>query len=190
MTWLRAAAFALMCMAGLPAMSQDLGVIRSEILVLDPDRLFSETALGRRMLDEHQAAREELAARNRQLEAELEAEEQELTELRADMSAADFRELADAFDDKVQKIREDSNRRALDLERDRKQLPSEFLRTVEPVLTKVMREAGGRVVLNKRTVVFHAEAIDITGLAVAWIDRDIGDGLTGDEPRSEDQAEQ
>ena len=102
--------------------------MQSDILVLDPERLFEETRLGKRMLADHQAEREELAARNRKLEAELEAEEKRLTELRDETSPEEFRDMADAFDAKVQKIRRDSERRVRDLERERERLPLMFLR--------------------------------------------------------------
>ena len=173
---LAVAALLLAGLSGTPVAAQEVGVVRSDILVLDPERLFEETRLGARMVAEHQAAREKMAARNRKLEAELEAEEKRLTELRAETSPEEFRELADAFDAKVQEIRRDSDRRVRDLERDRERLPLDFLRRVEPVLIEVMRETGSVVVLDARTVLFRAEKIDITGVAIARIDKEIGAG--------------
>ena len=67
---------------GVPATAQNVGVVQSEILVLDPDRLFAETLLGQRINRAYLAKREQLIARNRTIEAELEAEELALTELR------------------------------------------------------------------------------------------------------------
>lgn len=179
MTWLRGfavAALALICLAGQPAGAQDVGVARSDIVVVDPERLFEETLLGQRMAADHRAAREKLAARNRKLEAELEAEEKRLTELRAETSPEEFRDMADAFDAKVQEIRRDSDRRVRDLERDRERMPLMFLRRVEPVLLNLMRETGSKVMLDARTVLFRAEVIDITGVAIKRIDEEIGEG--------------
>lgn len=178
---LAVAAFALACLGTPQARAQDLGIIQNEILVLDPEQLFEETELGQRMLADHQAEREKLAARNRRLEAELEAEEQRLTELRAETSPEEFRDMADAFDAKVQEIRRDSERRVVDLERDRERLPIQFLRAVEPVLTEVMREAGGAVVLDARTVLFRSDAVDVTDTAITRINQAIGDSLPGPE---------
>jgi len=160
-----------------PAGAQDIGVVQSDILVLDPERLFEQTRLGRNMRAEHQAKREELAARNRKLESELEAEEQRLTDLRAETAPEDFRDMADAFDEKVQKLRRDSERRVRDLERERERLPLMFLRAVEPVLTDLMRNASGVVLLDARTVLFRADAVDITDTAIARIDAEIGDSI-------------
>ncbi len=182
---LRAALWAL-CLGAAPLHAQDVGVVQSDILVLDPEQLFEATRLGQRMVADHQAEREKLAARNRKLEAELEAEEKRLTELREETSPEEFREMADAFDAKVQEIRRDSERRVLDLERDRERLPLVFLRTVEPVLSDIMRDTGAEVVLDGRTVLFRSEAVDVTGMAIARIDRAIGDGRPAEAPGTQD----
>ena len=157
-----------------PGAAQQIGVVQSEILVIDPSRLFDETELGKKMLADHQAAREALAARNRKIEAELKAEEQRLTKERAHTPAKEFRDLADAFNTKVQKIRRDSERRVRDLKRERERLPVEFMHRVEPVLSEIMRKAGGVVMLDARKVLFRVDAIDVTDAAIALIDLKIG----------------
>ena len=183
------AALALILFAATSLPAQELGVVQSQILVLDLERLFEESLLGQRMISDHKTEREAMAARNRKLEAELEAEEQRLTGLRAETSPVKFRELADAFDAKVQKIRRDSERRVLDLERDRERLPIAFLRQVEPVLTQVMRDVGGMVVLDARTVLFRAEAVDMTDTAIVRIDKVIGTDGPGETPTDPPQPE-
>jgi len=177
------AASALMaCVFAVPLAAQNVGVVQSEILVLDPERLFAETRFGQRMTAGIQADREELIARNRKIEAELEAEEKELTSLRAELTPEEFREKADAFDVKVQNLRRESDRRVRDLERSRERAPAIFMQTVQPVLVELMRDAGGVVVMDIRGVIWHADVIDITGLAVERVDEVIGDGP--DEPAS------
>lgn len=161
---------------GAPTQAQDMGIVQSEILVLDPGELFEKSRLGQAMVAELQAQREALIARNRDLEAELEAEEQALTELRDTTSPEDFRDMADAFDEKVQTIRRESDARVRRLERNRERAPVEFMRRVEPVLVALMREAGGLVVLDRRNVLLQAGVIDITDMAVTRIDAELGDG--------------
>lgn len=161
-----------------PVLAQSVGVIQSEILVVDPERLFDETLLGQRMTAEYQAKREGLAADNRKLEASLESEEQMLTDLRSEISPDEFRQMADAFDAKVQEIRKESERRVRDLERSRDSAPLIFMRQVEPVLIDIMREAGGVVVIDARTVLLRAEVIDISDVAITRINAVIGDGST------------
>ncbi len=168
---------ALVLAAPAAAQAQSVGVVQSDILVLDPDRLFSETILGQRINRDYLADRDKLIVQERELRTDLEAEELELTELRATKTPEEFRELADAFDAKVQRIRRDHDRAVQDLERQRDQAPLTFMRMVEPVLIEVMREAGGAVILDVRSVLLRADVVDITSLAVSRVDARIGDGL-------------
>jgi len=156
------------------AMAQDVGVVQSDILVLDPESLFERTQLGRAINAELQQEREALIAQNRALEAELEAEELALTQQRTDSTPEEFRALADAFDEKVQKIRQDSERRVRQHERNREIAPVEFMRRVEPILTELMREAGAAVVLDRRSVIYRSDVVDITDTAIQRIDASIG----------------
>lgn len=163
------------------APAQEMGVVQSDVLVLDPERLFSETLFGKRLNADYLAQREALIAKNRKLEAELEAEEQDLTDLRAKKTPEEFRDLADAFDTKVQKIRADADRAVRDLELSRERAPVTFMRTVEPVLIELMHDADGAVVLDVRSVLLRADVIDITDLAISRIDQRIGEGPTAEQ---------
>ncbi len=156
--------------------AQDSEVIQSEILTLDPDRLFSGTMVGQRLTAQYEAQRDRLIASNRELEAELRAEEQALTDARKAMTPKDFRAQADAFDAKVRSIRQENDRKARDLERGREIAPLSLMRMAEPLLVELMRETGGKIILDNRQVLLRADAIDITDLAVARIDARIGDG--------------
>jgi Skp family chaperone for outer membrane proteins len=170
--------------------AQNVGVVQSEILVLNQERLFAETQLGQRMTQEYQAAREQLSNRNRQIEAELEAEEQALTEQRATLSPEEFRQLADEFDSKVQRIRRDSDRAVRNLERRRELAPVSFMRQVEPILVQILQDTKGVVIMDARSVLLRADVVDITDLAITRIDRQIGDGApaSGAETVPEDGA--
>ncbi len=172
------------------AQAQSVGVVQSDILVLDPDRLFSETMLGQRINRDYLADRDKLIVQERELRTELEAEELELTKLRATKTPEEFRDLADAFDAKVQRIRRDHDRAVQDLERQRDQAPLTFMRMVEPVLIEVMREAGGAVILDVRSVLLRADVVDITSLAVSRVDARIGDGLEIQEPTTAPPVEE
>ncbi len=175
---------------GSSAVAQSSGVVQSDILVLDPERLFADTQLGQRINREYLAEREKLIARNRKIEAELEAEELSLTELRAEKTPDEFRDLADAFDAKVQEIRRESERAVRDLERSRDSAPLMFMRMVEPVLVQVMRDSGGEIILDVRSVLLRADVVDITAVAIARVDAEIGDGSEQDldVPKAQDGA--
>ncbi len=161
---------------GRAAQAQDTGTIKSEILTLDPDRLFSSTLVGQRLTAQYEAERDRLIASNRELEAELRAEEQALTDARKTMKPKEFRAEADAFDAKVRSIRQENDRKARDLERGREIAPLSLMRMAEPILIDLMRETGGKIILDNRQVLLRADTIDITDLAVARVDARIGDG--------------
>lgn len=150
--------------------------VQSDILVLDPDRLFSETKVGTRLTEQYQRQRDALIANNRRLEAELRADEQALTKARKTMDADEFRDKADAFDERVRSIRAENEQKARDLERGREIAPRTLMRMAEPILVQVMRETGGQIILDSRQVLLRADAIDITDQAIARIDEAIGDG--------------
>lgn len=157
------------------ARAQDVGIVQSRILVIDPGVLFEQSLLGQAITAEIQAQREAIIARNRDIEAELEAEEQALTDLRDTTPPDEFRALADAFDEKVQDLRRESEARVRQLERNTERAPLEFLQRVEPLLIELMRDAGGLVVLDRRNVLLQADVIDITGPAIARINAQFGD---------------
>jgi Skp family chaperone for outer membrane proteins len=159
-----------------PAQAQQLGTVQSPILTVEAERLFVQSQFGQRIAREIEAESAVLAAENRRIEAELTAEEQDLTERRATMEPEAFRALADAFDAKVQDIRrtQDAKTRALNQRREADRVA--FLQAAAPVLERLMREAGAAVILERGSVFLSLNATDITEEAVARIDAAIGDG--------------
>ena len=138
------------------------GGVISPVLTIDSERLFHDSAFGQRVTREIEAESEQLATENREIEAALEAEERDLTEKRSQMKPAQFRLLADAFDEKVQRTRAEQaakNRalsEALDLERER------FLSAAAPVLEQLMRNSDAAVILERRRVFVSSSVIEVT----------------------------
>lgn len=148
----------------------NLVVPRSPILVVDSERLFSDSRFGAKLREEIEAKAAEIAAENRKLEADLAQEEQDLTEKRSGMTPEDFRVLADAFDDKVTRIRREREQEAAGLGEDNDAIRRQFLTSVEPVLNQIMQESGSAVILERRTVFVTREVVDITDEAIQRID--------------------
>jgi Skp family chaperone for outer membrane proteins len=146
------------------------------ILTLDQDRLFTESAFGKRVAAAIEDRSRELATENRQLEAELTAEEKALTEARPTLAATEFRAKADAFDAKVQRIRaeQDDKARALTAFRDAER--QRFAAALGPILAEIARERGALAVMDRRVMVISADSIDITDAAVAAVDAALGSG--------------
>lgn len=153
-----------------PVIAQDMGTVQSQIILVDTDRLFSASTLGQKIIEDYEAEREALIARNRALEEELSAEEEALTDQRAEMTTADFRAAADAFDEKAQRIRAEAEENARVLLERRDRAPVTFLRMVEPILAQLMKDSGAVVMLNARDVLLKADVVDVTDRAIVQID--------------------
>ena len=169
-----AAALALALALALAAAAAPAQEIASPVLVIDRERLFSESAFGARLVEEIEQRSAALSAENRRIEAELIEEERELTERRPQLDPQEFRALADAFDEKVQRLRAQQDEKARDLTRLRDAERSEFVQTVGPILSDLVRERGAVVVLDRRDVFLSSEAIDITEEAIERIDAEAG----------------
>jgi Skp family chaperone for outer membrane proteins len=171
--WFRRILLTLALVGAGAAVAQD---VRSPILTIDSDRFYRGSAFGQRVLREIEAQTTELAQENRALEAQLEAEEQKLTRQRAELPPEEFRTLANAFDARVQAIREqregESRAIASQLEENR----DRFLNVAAPVLEAIMRDTGAAVVLEQRSVFISSNAIDITEIAIRRMDETLGDG--------------
>jgi len=157
------------------------GVVISPVLTIDSERMFRESAFGQRVSQEIEDQSTVLAKENREIEAALEAEERALTEQRATLEPAEFRSLADAFDEKVQRTRteqaaknRDLNER-LDSERER------FLEAAAPVLEQLMRNSDAAVILERRRVFVSSAAIEVTDQAIDLLDETIGTGVANPE---------
>ncbi|MEL6203913.1 MAG: OmpH family outer membrane protein [Pseudomonadota bacterium] len=146
------------------------------VLTLDQDRLFAESAFGRRVERELEDASAELAAENRRIEGELTSEERALTEQRASLSPEEFRQLADAFDEKVVRLRREQDAKGRALQRRDEAERQAFLQAALPVLAELVYASGAVAILDERAVLFSAQAIDVTDRAIEQIDAVIGDG--------------
>lgn len=141
------------------------------ILVVDRERLFTNSAFGRASIAREEDAARALEAENSRIQAELVAEEQELTILRKTLSAEDFAKRADAFDQKVERIRAEQDAKARDLTKAREEDGKAFLVAVAPVLEKILNRSGAVVLLDKGLVILAVSSIDVTDEAIAEVDK-------------------
>ncbi len=162
--------------------AQETGVTQSPILTMDSELVFGTTSVGKQITKNLENKVQELAAENFRIAAELEAEELDLTEKRTTMEAAEFQVLAEAFDEKVQRIRaeQDAKQRALQQLRDVER--QSFIAAIAPLLSDVARRYGAVAVLERRNVLLSADSIDITQEVIDRIDA----ALTGNLPGSDD----
>ena len=146
------------------------------IVTVDQEQLYSRSAWGKRaeaLVAERLRA---LEAENDRLVKELSAEEAALTDQRATLPAEDFRARAAAFDERVTTLRREREAASLEVAALSDAERSTFFAAAIPVIGALMRERGAVVVLDPRTVLLSAEAIDITDAAVSRLNGEIGDG--------------
>ncbi len=155
---------------------QSRSIAASPILIIDSQRLYAESTFGQRVQQEQEASIAILSAENRKIEAELAAEEQQLTEKRATMLPADFRKVADAFDQRVQEIREIQDGKEIEIARAVDSERSRFFQSLGPVMDSVLRESGAVLIMEKRSTFAHSQALLITDLVLSRINQTLGDG--------------
>jgi len=183
----RGAALALLAVLAGPVAAQEAETPAappaSSILTLDQERMFEESQWGKRALAQVTADSADLAAENRQIEAELSAEEQELADKRASMPAQDFRPLAEAFDAKVVEIRRNQDTKFRNLNRLNEAERQAFFTAAAPVLRDYLLASQGAVaILDRRAILVASDAIDITDEAIALVDSRLGAGARPDLP--------
>lgn len=174
MTW-RALAFcvALLALVSGPAAAQQEPAA-PPILTLNQERLYANSLFGQRVRDDLEVASADLVAENRRIEAALVTEESQLVTDRATMEPAEFRALAEEFDERVTGIRRaqsekrDALQRAADAERVR------FFELAFPVLFALVEETGALAILNQNAVILSSRSIDVTEQAIVRIDAEIG----------------
>lgn len=152
-----------------------MGVVQP-VVTLDQERLFTDSAFGQRVIATITEANRALAAENRALEAELGAEELALTELRPTLPPEEFRDLADAFDARVEEIRRVQEEKGLAIAEFGENERQRFIGAALPILAQAMLDYGAIAVLDNRAIVLAVEGLDITDRAIARIDAALGDG--------------
>lgn len=149
-------------------MAQDAPV--GTILTIDQERLFAESEFGKALIAREAAQARELEAENARIEADLVAEEQDLTARRAALPAVEFSGLATAFDEKVVRIRSEQDAKARELTRSRDDDRQAFFRAAIPVLGDLLIERKAVAIIDKSAIILSLTAIDVTDAAIAKVD--------------------
>jgi Skp family chaperone for outer membrane proteins len=146
------------------------------VLVINQERLIAQSLYGQRIQRELEAASGALSAENRRIEAQLTAEELDLTRMRDTLPAEEFRALADEFDTRVEAIRAAQEAKARDLTEQAEGAQAQFFERAAPILLGIVRDRGAAVLMDSRAVLLSAERVDITEEAIAEIDASLGAG--------------
>lgn len=176
MAWRRVLALVCLLLAA-PAGAQQLGypvppaqTQAPPFLVIEQDRLLTDSLYGQDIIARNEAEAQALREESQQLDRAFEEEERQLTERRPGLPPAEFRELADAFDDRVVRARREQEAKATALTRRVETRQREFFRRVGPVLLDILGETGAVAVFDQRDVLISKQDLNITDEVIKRLD--------------------
>lgn len=140
------------------------------ILVLNQERLLRESRTGQALLIEERDMKEAHRQEGLVLDAELEAEELEITEKRKTLPAEEFNRLAIEFDTKVVATRREHNQRSEQLGKNLEEMRKNFFGQIVPIVAQIMQERRASMVFEQRNVLFTGPNVDITEEVIVRLD--------------------
>lgn len=139
-------------------------------LVINQERLLTDSEAGRALLAEEEAARDALRAEARSIDSAFEAEERALTAERPDLEQDEFRRRSDDFDARVVKARRDQDERSAALAREFDQRRRQFYASIAPLLVGMMERYGALAILDENSVLLADQQVNITEAVIEEID--------------------
>lgn len=159
------------------AADEDAGrLVAAPLLTVDQDRLFTESAWGKRALLAFEENGRRIAEDNERLAEQLSAEEALLTRQRAGMEPGAFRQRAEAFDTRATTVRRERAQAVQELNAGLDADRTAFYQAALPVMGALMQQRGAVAVLDRRTVFVSLDAIDITSDLISRLDATLGEG--------------
>ena len=154
-----------------PAVAQEaLPTVPAPVIMVDTDRLYTDSAFGKSLRDEIEAQIAQLNVENARIVADLTEEEQSLAQRKPDMDRDAFRAEAEAFDIKVQDIRAARDAKEAELQRAQAVARQQFFAQASPIVGQLMERRGAIAVLDVRAVFVYVGTLDVTDAAIAAID--------------------
>ena len=154
------------------ARGQEFPVFQAaNILIVSQEDLFSNSALGKEILDLEQRERDVLIAEGRRIGDAFIAEEQRLTELRDTLPPDEFQALADAFDAKVVAARAAQETNDANLIANIEARRRAFYGVIAPILAQVMQRYNASVIIDRRSALLFDRNLDITREAIEFLDK-------------------
>ena len=154
------------------ANAQDFPVFQAaNILIVSQEDLFSNSALGKEILQLEQDEREALIEDGRVIGAAFVAEEQQLTTMRDSLPPEEFQALAAAFDAKVVAARAEQETNDANLIANIEARRRAFYGVIAPILAQVMQRYNATVIIDRRSALLFDSNLDITREAIEFLDK-------------------
>lgn len=140
------------------------------ILFVNQERLLADSQLGRQILALEAEERALLTAESEAVAAELEAEEQELTDLRQTIAPEEFRTLAEAFNLRVEQVR--AERLAKDQAQSQRNEARRrsFYNIAGQIMGEILVQSRASAIMDRRSVLLFNSGLDITDMVIVQLD--------------------
>ncbi|WP_448586910.1 OmpH family outer membrane protein [Thermaurantiacus sp.] len=163
---------AIVCAAvlGLPAQPGAAQQLAPPVIVIvDLDRIVSESAAGKAALTELQNRANGLRARATTLQNQLQADLQAIQQGQANKTLAgpQLEQRAKQLQEKEQAARLELARGEEDLARSQQYVVQQITTAANPIITQVMRERGASIALAERATLQHTASLNITNDVLA-----------------------
>jgi Skp family chaperone for outer membrane proteins len=139
-------------------------------ITVNPEQIYRQSAFGKAVEAALLVDSRALAQENRQIEQDLEEEELALTEQRAVLPKDEFLPLAEAFNDKVTRLRaeQDEKERAISARVEAQR--GKFQAVLPNLYDELLMKTGARALIDGRAVLAAGVGVDQTIAAVAIMD--------------------
>lgn len=142
----------------------------SQVLIVDMQRIKSDTSAGRDMLAKQTEIRQRIQAGLAERRERLRDEEKRLAEEREKLEPDEFREQVRVFEQQVFANREFSERESRRLQLILSQASGMLKERATAVLAGIMRERNADVLLDSTQIVLSVNSLDITDEAIRRLD--------------------
>lgn len=157
-----------------PAFAQALPPV--VMVVIDLDRIYSESAAAKMATTDLKAKDDALRARAQQLQTTLGNEQQQLVQTRPAENAPPatiqaWETKARDFQSRQQQAGQELEKRQSDLQAARQFVLKQINDALQPIITAVMRERGASVAIAKGATLDNSAALDMTNDVMARLDK-------------------
>ena len=143
--------------------------LRGKILYLNQSRVYSESLFGKNLEELFRGESKKLIEQNRRLTKELETEEQRLTNEREGMPLVEFKLLADNFNTRVEKVRQEQKEKSDTLKYKLEEERKYFFKAVYPLLLEFVSKTNATGILDSSVVIVGNSKLDVTNKVILII---------------------
>ena len=143
--------------------------LRGQILYLNQSQVYSESVFGKNLEELFRVESNKLIEQNRRLTKELEVEEQRLTNERQGMSLVEFNLLAENFNARVEKVRQEQKEKSDTLKYKLEEERKYFFKAVYPLLLAFVSKTNATGILDSSVVIVGNSKLDVTNKVILII---------------------